>query len=117
MKEFMMLFRSETGKEEEFANQPPEQMKAVMARWDEWLGGIAAQDKLLGTNALNHLGKIVQADGSVTDGPYVALKEMVGGYTMVKAENFDEAVALTKGCPMFDMGGTVEVRDIIVYER
>ena len=92
-------------------------MQAVMARWDEWLGGIAAQDKLVGTNALDRTGKIVKADGSVTDGPYVALKEMVGGYTMVKAENMEEAVELTKGCPMFDMGGTVEVRDIMVFER
>lgn len=117
MKEFMMLFRSETRSEEEFANQSPEQMQAVLARWDEWLGGLGAQDKLVGTNALGMQGQIVKADGSVTDGPYVALKEMVGGYTMVKAANMDEAVKLTKGCPMFDMGGTVEVRDIMVFEQ
>lgn len=113
----MMLFRSETRSEEEFANQSPEQFQAVMKKWDEWLGGIAAQDKLGGTDALGLQGKIVKADGSVTDGPYVALKEMVGGYTIVKAADIDEAVKLAEGCPMFDMGGTVEVRDVMVFDR
>lgn len=111
----MMLFRSETQAEEEFANQTPEQLEAVLKSWDNWLGGIAAQDKLIDTNALSPTGHIVKADGTVTDGPYVALKEIVGGFAKIKAENLEEAVALTKGCPMFDMGGTVEVRDIMVF--
>ncbi len=117
MKEFMMLFRRESSATEELAKQSPEQFQAVMAKWDEWLGGLAAQDKLGGTNALGLEGKTVKADGSITDGPYVSLKELVGGYTIVKAENLDEAVKLTAGCPMFDIGGTVEVRDVMIYER
>lgn len=117
MKEFMMLFRSETQAEEDFANQSPEQIQAALAKWDTWLGGIAAQDKLIDTNALDQSGTIVKADGTVTDGPYVALKEMVGGFAKVRAASLEEAVEMTKGCPMFDMGGTVEVRDIMVFKQ
>ena len=117
MKEFMLLFRSEKQTEEEFANHTPEQMQEELAKWDVWLGKIASQDKLLDTNALNTAGRIMQANGTVTDGPYVALKEMVGGFAKIKAQDFEEAIELTKGCPMFDMGGSVEIRDIMVFNQ
>ena len=45
------------------------------------------------------------------------MKEMVGGYTMVKASDMNEAIKLAEGCPMFDMGGTVEVRDIMIFDQ
>ena len=51
-------------------------------------------------------------DGAVTDGPFAESKELVGGYSMVQAKNLDEAVKLTKDCPMFAAGGTVEVREL-----
>ena len=37
----------------------------------------------------------------------------MGGYTIEKAESFDEAVELTKGCPILSVGGNVKVRDIV----
>jgi len=36
------------------------------------------------------------------------------GTTVVKTETFDEAVELAKGCPILKVGGTVEVRTIIM---
>jgi hypothetical protein len=37
----------------------------------------------------------------------------VGGYTLVSAKDLDEAAELSKGCPIFDRGGLVEVRPIM----
>jgi hypothetical protein len=50
----------------------------------------------------------------ITNGPYTEIKESVGGYSIVKAASYDEAVELSKGCPIFDAGGSVEVREIAI---
>jgi len=112
MTEFMMLFRSE----EQVERPTPEAMKAQVKVWQDWIGGIAAQGKFVGTNALGMKGKIVRANKMITDGPYIETKEMVGGYIIVKAENIDEAVKLSEGCPTLSYGGSVEVRDVMVFE-
>jgi hypothetical protein len=52
----------------------------------------------------------------ITDGPYAEVKEVVGGYVFVKATSLEEAITMTEGCPMFDHGGTVEVRKIMPAE-
>ncbi|NOQ71933.1 MAG: transcription initiation protein [Crocinitomix sp.] len=113
MKEFMMLFRTELND-----NPPPspEQMQAMVTTWQDWIGGIAAQGKFVATNALGFEGKTVQGTGVISDGPYAEVKEIVGGYIIVKAENLDEAVKLSEGCPTLAIGGKVEVRDVMVFD-
>lgn len=111
MNEFMMIFRTERNN----APKPsPEEMQAMVKQWQDWIGGIAAQGKFVGTNALGYTGKTVHAGGSVTDGPYAEIKEIVGGYIIVKAESLDDAVKLSEGCPTLAIGGKVEVRDVMV---
>lgn len=114
MSEFMMIFR--TGKMDN-SGRTPEEMQALMQVWQDWIGGIAAQGKFVGTNALGPKGKTISNEGIVTDGPYAELKEIVGGYIIVKADNLDEAVKLSEGCPTLSIpGGKVEVRDVMVFD-
>lgn len=110
MNEFMMIFRNEKSNE----RPTPEQMGASIKKWQDWIGGIAAQGKFIATNALGFQGKTVTSNGSVIDGPYAEVKEIVGGYLIVKAENFDDALKLVSGCPTLEIGGKVEVRDVMV---
>lgn len=113
MNEFMMIFRHVPNP----AYQPsPQDLEAEIKKWQDWIGGIAAQGKFGSTNQLTYEGKTVAPDGMITDGPYAEVKEVVGGYVFVKAESLEEAVAMTAGCPMFDHGGTVEVRKIMPAE-
>ena len=111
MKEFMMIFRSEPSTE----MPSPEQMQAIVKQWQDWIGGIAAQGKFVSTNALGFQGKILNADKTVTDGPFAAVKEIVGGYCIVKTDNIDDAITLADGCPVLARGGHVEVRDVMVF--
>ncbi len=114
MRDFMMLFHSEPNPD---FNPTPEQIQAEVKQWQDWMGGIGAQGKLKNPGeALGFEGKTMHADGSVTDGPYAALKEIVGGYIIVTAENIDEAIKLAEGCPALAHGGKVEVRDIMHFD-
>jgi hypothetical protein len=47
-----------------------------------------------------------------TDGPFVELKEAVGGYCFFEADDLDAAIELAAKIPAAGMGGAVEVRPI-----
>ncbi len=113
MNEFMMLFRTEKN---DAPKPSPEEMQAMVKTWQDWIGGIAAQGKFVATNALGYQGKTIQANTVTTDGPYAEVKEIVGGYIIVKANSLDEAVELAEGCPTLAIGGKVEVRDVMVFD-
>lgn len=90
-------------------------MQASLQRWLDWVGGIAAQNKLVDRGSrLEREGKVLKGSNLVTDGPYTELKETLLGYTMVKAENLEEASKLAENCPILFVGGNVEVREIAV---
>ena len=110
MKEFMMIFRHAPNQE---YSPSPEEIEASMKQWQDWIGGIAAQGKFQSTNRLGFEGKTLSPDQVITDGPYAEVKEIVGGYMIVKGENIDEVMEMAKGCPALQMGSNVEVRDIM----
>jgi hypothetical protein len=91
----------------------PDEMQAMTKRWMDWIGGIAAQNKLTDRgNRLFPSGKVVKPGNIITDGPYTEIKESIGGYTIVKADSLEEATELAKGCPGLAVGASVEVREI-----
>jgi hypothetical protein len=115
MNEFLLVFRREsTGPQSPLS---PEQIQAMMKPWQDWIGGLAAQNKLVSAgNRLQAEGKVVKPGNIVTNGPYVELKEAVGGYTIVRAASLEEATELSKGCPILQVDGSVEIREIIPME-
>ena len=112
MQEFLLIFRREnTGPDTTLS---PEQIQAMMKPWQDWIGSIAAQNKLVTAgNRLAPEGNVVRPNKVVTNGPYVETKEAVGGYTIIKADSLAEATEISKGCPILFAGGNVEVRTII----
>jgi hypothetical protein len=110
MKEFLFLYRTDYAK---MQHATKEDADAMLKKWMDWLGGIAAQNKLTGKGErLHSTGKIVKADNIVTNGPYTDIKESIGGYSFIKASSYDEAVEFAKNCPVLSTGGSVEIREI-----
>jgi hypothetical protein len=110
MTEFMLIFRNDYNPS---FKPSPEQMQASIKQWQDWIGGIAAQGKFLSTNRLGFEGKTLKPNNVIADGPYAEVKEIVGGYILVKAINIDEAMKLAEGCPILNIGGHVEVRNVL----
>jgi hypothetical protein len=50
-----------------------------------------------------------------TDGPFVELKEAVGGYLLFEADDLDAALELAARIPAAGMGGAIEVRPIVEW--
>ncbi|MBS1516032.1 MAG: hypothetical protein JSS63_13430 [Bacteroidetes bacterium] len=112
MKQFLLLFR---GRDTD-PQASPEEMQAQMQKWFTWIGGLAEEKKYVTGNPLEDSGKTVSGTRKVvTDGPFAEGKEMLGGYILIKVENYDEAVAIANNCPILDSDtGSVEVREVRV---
>ena len=50
-----------------------------------------------------------------TDGPFVAIKEALGGYFIFEAGDLDAAIEVASRVPAARMGGAVEVRPVVEY--
>jgi hypothetical protein len=112
MNEFLLIFRRDFKTTD--AQPSPEKLQHIMKEWQNWMGGIAAQNKLVNSgNRLSDDGKVVKPGAVVTNGPYVEIKEAIGGYIIISAESMEEAAEISKGCPILTIGGNVEVRTII----
>ena len=51
----------------------------------------------------------------ITDGPFAEAREQIGGYTLVEADDLDEAIEIAAGFLGEDSLTTIEVRPIVDY--
>src|SRR4030095_3740268 len=112
MKDFIFLFRSP---QIEMQKLSPDQMQELMGKWSTWIQKLSDAERYrFGDRLSRENAKIVSDFGNViTDGPYIESKEIVGGYIIVQADTMDEAVEISKECPIYNIKGTVEVRTSI----
>jgi hypothetical protein len=115
MSEFVLLYRSSNEAHRE-AMGSPERAKQTMARWNAWFENMKEKGQLknLGLPLDRSSGKVLGAQKkTVTDGPYVESKEVLGGFSIIEAPDLDRAARIALGCPILDMGGSVEVRPVM----
>jgi hypothetical protein len=111
MKEFVMLYMAAALPEIKLNT---EGNLAVSKEWENWMGGIAAQNQLVSPGKrLGNSGLIVKPGNVITNGPYAEIKEMIGGLSIIRAGSIEEAAEIAKNCPILNVGGSVEVRDVI----
>ena len=110
MEKFIYLFRNSiTGHQ----NNSPEAMQAHMQKWMQWMEKLSKEGIMTGGEPLMPTGKQVNGTKKVvTDGPFAEAKEVIGGYLIVNAKDINHAVEISKGCPIFEMDGKIEVRPI-----
>jgi len=115
MKNFMLIF---IGEEYEDLNFSPEEMQRRMTKWKEWTEKMLAKDIFVdGHGLLKNAKTLKSGPEDIHDGPYLDIKETVGGYYVVKAESMDAAVEIAKDFPDFDLGSSVEVRECMPNEQ
>ena len=110
MSEFTYLYRGR----KVFPSQ--EQTQKNTEKWVAWFKELGAKGhvKEIG-HPLEATGKVVNGtEKIIKDGPFAETKDVIGGFSVIQAADLDEAVELSKGCPILDVGGSVEVRPIQV---
>lgn len=110
LQEFMLLFRFNPNTD----YQPSEaELQEQHKHWETFIGGIASQAKLVSTHQLGFEGKQIQTNLDIEDGINVSENKTLGGNMIVKAKSLDDAIHMAKQCPILQIGGTVQVRNII----
>ena len=89
----------------------PEQMKEALKPYQEWITSIGAQDKLVAPpKRWDTDGRVISTAKKIYQGPYAEGTVSIGGLFLIKANDYDEAVEIAKGCPIIKYGAIVEVR-------
>ena len=57
--------------------------------------------------------RVEDGESLVTDGPFVATKEALGGFLTFEANDLDAAIELAARIPAARMGGAIEVRPVV----
>jgi hypothetical protein len=110
MPKFLCLQRNLPGGDREAEKPSPAQMQAMYAKFNEW------REKFQ-TNLVDMGGRLGEGRLATSqpppDGPFVELKEIVGGYMIVSAASLEEASEIARGCPgLVRPGSGVEVIEI-----
>ena len=109
MSEFVFLYRGgETGRS-------PERAQQSIQKWMAWFQELSKNGHVKDRGQpLERAGKLVKGkQKTVTDGLFAEAKDVVGGYTLIEARDLDQAVELSKGCPILEVDGGVEVRPVM----
>jgi len=85
----------------------PEEGKQQMVKYREWLSA-------LGDSAISPANpfkdtRTVNSDGTVTTGSTTSMS----GYTIIEADSIEAALEIARACPFLDVGGTLEVSELI----
>ena len=113
MPNYMLLLHEQPMDYSQFS---PEQIEAVIGEYIAWRKQIEADGKFVGGEKLKDEGgrHLAGTDGDfrVTDGPFAEAKEVIGGYFTIAANDYDDAVEISKTSPHLKYGGRIELREV-----
>jgi hypothetical protein len=114
MTEFVFLYRNTQEASREIFSSPEKAQQSI-TKWRAWLQDLGDKGYLKNPGQpLERVGKVVAGKNkTITDGPYSETKDVIGGFSIVQAKDLDQAAQLASGCPIFDSGGSVEVRPVM----
>ena len=107
MSQFLIVLRDTSWNPESLS---PEELQAIMKKYRVWVDRLAGK----GSKLRDHEGRVLRRDKgevTVTDGPYSEAKEVIGGYFVIEAADYDEAVRQCEDSPHFEFG-SIEIREL-----
>jgi hypothetical protein len=113
MPNYMLLLHED---ESQRAGISHDRMMAMIQEYRAWSTKLRAEGRIVGGEKLGEdSGKVLREKNgkvTITDGPYAESKEIVGGFFMIAAKDYDEACSIARGCPHLKYYGRIEVREV-----
>jgi hypothetical protein len=85
----------------------PEEGKQHFAKYKEWLSSLG-DSAVSPANPFKNTST-VNSDGTITIGSTTSMS----GYTIIEADSMEAALSIAKACPFLDIGGSLEVSELI----
>ncbi|HKA87066.1 MAG TPA: YciI family protein [Haliangiales bacterium] len=102
-------------KPDAYAGLSPETMQDILRRYGHWVQQLKDSGAYLASEGLANDGRTLRKEQDrlrVSDGPYVESKELVAGFYLVEARDYEHAVELARDCPVLERG-ILEIRQIV----
>lgn len=110
MKKFIVLFREPDGRKVEHDDN---EIKKHKENWKDWFSFWGQKGHLNGGSGLTLNGRLIKDYGKViTSGIHKSGSEIIGGYLLLDAVDFDNAVEIMKTCPIYELDGYAEIREL-----
>lgn len=82
--------------------------------WGEFIGDLAKSGKLITGLRPQQAGRTISGrEKTLQEGPYAGDKAVISSFFVVKARSLDEATDIARKCPIYEFGGSVEVREVM----
>ena len=115
MPQYLLLARDPGRFSRMAENASPAEIQSVISKYRAWSERLAGLGKLKAREKLRDgQGRVLEGQDKalkITDGPYVESKEVVGGFWLVEAKDYDEVVKIAAESPHLQFG-TLEIREI-----
>jgi hypothetical protein len=115
---YLLLIHSGDQLREHFNNLDAQEQQQLLGEY------FALEDEpgVLGSNQLHPADtattvRVEDGETLTTDGPFIEMKEALGGYYLYEADDLDAAIALAARIPAARMGGAIEVRPVVEHGR
>jgi hypothetical protein len=112
MPRYLFLIQHPVGAYDEMS---PDQMQEVVAKYRKWVQSLKESGAYVASDRLANDGRTLRGANErlrISDGPYVEGKELVAGFYVVEAPDYERAVALARDCPVLERG-ILEIREIV----
>src|ERR1700687_5158706 len=112
---YVLMFVDSVENQQAWEQMPKDQMAAAYAHVNKWFedaaksGRLAGGEELLGPTSSTTV-RFKNGKATVTDGPFIEAKEVIGGFAVVDVQDLCEALGMAKAWPG---GGIVEVRPVV----
>ncbi len=110
MNKYLLLYRSP---EANAKHQPsPEEMQGMFKAWDAWKEKF--KDNIVDQgDGLKPDGRVLGPKNEIIDGPFVEAKEVMGGFSIISAADFEQALTVARECPVRQIpGNSIEIREL-----
>ena len=110
MAKFMLILHNPPGN---LDNLSPEELQQKVEKYRAWLDRMRSTGRYVSSEKLGEEGgkllNLHKGRLQFMDGPYAEAKEVVGGYFVLRAANYEEAIELIRDCPFLE-DGRIELR-------
>jgi hypothetical protein len=110
MAKFMLILHNTPGV---WRNISPEEMQRKVEKYQAWINKVHSSGRHVASEKLGEEGgkllSLQKGRLNVVDGPYSEAKEVVGGFFVFRAANYEEAIEITRDCPFLE-DGRIEIR-------
>ena len=108
--QFLLIIRFKS----DFKPASDDVVKTNIKHWQDYMGNLAQSGSLVSGYRPTDQGLTISGtDKKVNPTPYVANNELVSSVLIINAVDMDAAKAIADKCPVFEFGGSIEVRAML----